>query len=206
MLYGVIITYDDFPHIRTTVESIEDKVDEIIAVDGRFRDFPGDNDYSTDGTLEYLYSVPKVRVVLATGLSEVEKRNVYLVGTEGDWYLHLDADEEWKGAVQLPDADMLIALMKVNASIHKRYPLMKRIRLFRHVRGLHYEKKHYWLHDEAGRTFALIDRPGNSYKAEMTTDVKMIHHERERSPERHEMKRRYYRGLYKREMRIKEYV
>jgi len=199
-----MITYNDWPHIQQTIDSVYDQVDEIIAIDGKFQDFPqlGGNDHSTDGTLEYLLRLPKVRTVVATGLTEVEKRNKYLVGDVGDWYLHLDADEEWVGMIEVPDADMLVTWLKRE----KPRFMMQRMRLFHHVPGLHYAKKHYWLHDGHNRTFALIDKPGSGYTANVTNETKIIHHEFARTPERHSEKKQYYRALCKIENRIWEEI
>lgn len=203
VLYGVLITYNDASSIKTAIESIYDKVNAIIAVDGRFKDFPqiGGLDYSTDGTLEYLRSIDKVSLIMQTGLSEVDKRNLYLVGSQDDWYVHLDADEEWLGDIDIPkEADMQIAWMQRPTPRH----FLKRIRLFRHVPGLHYENKHYWLKDKNGHTFALLDKPGNKYKAETLQTVKLYHDEESRNVERVSAKRRYYKVLSKFENRIRE--
>jgi hypothetical protein len=200
-----MITYNDYPHIQTAVESLYDHVDEVLAVDGRFRDFPGEGNLSTDGTYEYLMSLPKAVVISATDLDEVEKRNQYLVGREGDWYVHLDTDEEWVGDFHIPDADMFITWMAASKTAKGRFPKMQRARIFRHIDGLHYEKKHYWLHDGDGDTFALLDRPGKKYTAEVTDETNLIHHQ-VRSAERCNARQKYYKKLYKREMRIKEHT
>jgi hypothetical protein len=157
---------------------------------------------------------------MATNLSEVEKRNKYLIGDVGDWYLHLDADEEWVGDICIPNADMQIAWMsrekeqrytdnmKRWVDEHKRYVPnnCKRIRLFKHVPGLHYEGKHYWLRDVEGKTFSLLDRPGSNYSYELVKEIKLIHHENVRTLERHRLKKRYYRELCKIENKIREEI
>ncbi len=199
----VMITYNDMPVIQKAVESVKDKVDEIIAVDGRFKDFPqmGGSDLSTDGTIEYLMSVKNCRLLLYPNLDEVQKRNKYLIGDLGDWYLHLDTDEELIGDIIIPeDADMLIMLLE------RRKPkqFMKRVRLFRHVEGLHYDKKHYWLMDGQGRTFALLDKPGKAYRGVYEGSRTMIYHNEERDHERMMLKRKYYRVLQARESRFRE--
>lgn len=201
IIRGVIITFDDWPTIQQTIESIYNLVDEIIAVDGRYIDFPGACDFSTDGTLDYLRNIDKVRLINAYGLTEVEKRNQYLVGSEGDIYLHLDADETWEGPAELPEgADMGISMLHQLKSGHMNG---KRIRLFRHVEGLHYDKKHYWLHDGQGKTFALLDKPGNAYTA-VPIEGKIIHHDIDRPGERTVVKKQYYRTLVRRENPIRE--
>jgi glycosyltransferase involved in cell wall biosynthesis len=202
MIYGVVITYNDFPLIVKTVESLLPFCTEIIAVDGKYSDFPQLNgsDYSTDGTTEYLESIDNVRLIYAAGLQEVEKRNLYLVGNVGDWYVHLDADEEWVGPLEIPDTDM--GIVKLRRTVPQHY--MDRIRLFRHVEGISYRHKHYWLFDGEGRTFALLEKPGNNYLAARLDNNLIIHHGEERLPERVAAKRQYYRVLTRREGPIRE--
>jgi hypothetical protein len=205
MLFLVMVTYNDMPFVQTAVESVYDRVDHIIAVDGRYKDFPGDEDFSTDGTVQYLRSLNKATVFFAPGMTEVEKRNEYLVGRKGDWYLHLDTDEEWTGDIKIPDADMCICWMAVDTTPNRNFHNMKRIRLFRHVDGLHYEDKHYWLKDQHGQTFSRIEKPGHAYTAFDCGEVHLLHHEGYRSPERFSAKQKYYKTLYKVENNIREY-
>jgi len=140
------------------------------------------------------------RIIFASGLQELEKRNRYIVGSVGDWYLHLDADEEWTGPLEIPKADMGIVKLERSIPIH----MMDRVRLFRHVQGLHYAKKHYWLHDSKERTFALLEKPGNHYKGKRLEKNLIVHYGEDRLPERVSAKRKYYRVLSKRESPIKE--
>lgn len=203
MIRGTIICYNDFGTIQATVESMLPHVDEIIAVDGKYSDFAQlyDSDFSADGTLEYLKNVDKVKIIYAAGLYEVDKRNKYLEGLkEGDWVLHLDADEVWEGPCDIPLADMGISMLHQLRSGHMNG---KRIRLFRHAEGLHYADKHYWLKDGQGRTFALLEKPGESYVG-VPIEGKIIHHDIDRPPERTMPKRAYYRLLTKRENPIRE--
>jgi len=87
---------------------------------------------------------------------------------------------------------------------------MERVRLFRHVPGLHYAGKHYILKDGQGRTFALLDKVGNAYKGvkikgnEFEGSV-IKHHDHERDGVRQSRKKTYYRKhLSPRERKIQE--
>lgn len=186
-----MITYNDYPLVKRAVESVIDYVDRAIIIDGRFNDFPGESDVSTDGTIEYLRSLDKVTTVIATGHDEIEKRNLYLVGDRNDWYLHLDADEEWTGDPPHPPdgADACIVPLERGRPTHH----MERVRLFRHVPGCHYHKKHYWLKDGQGRTFALLDKVGNAYRGAQLKGSVIKHHDHERDPVRQSQKKTYYR-------------
>ena len=98
------ITYNDFSTIQESVKSIESKVDRIIAVDGKFKDFEGEHEISTDGTLTYLYGNDKIETHILTGVDEVAKRNYFLnFVKDGDLCLIIDADEILVG--EIPDLD-----------------------------------------------------------------------------------------------------
>jgi hypothetical protein len=206
LLNLVLVTYDDMPLIEKCISSVIDYVDGIIAVDGIFKDFPhnnGEPGYSTDGTLKYLSSLDKeVALIVMPDLEEVEKRNQYLIGQEGDWYLHLDADE-WvenpEVLSELPDTDVLFCpmLREGDGALHY-YP-----RVFKHVEGLHYEGLHYHLVDGSSSLYADIHHVGDDYRIERFP--LMIKHNRDgRDPERLKRKAIYYKTLTTREKQVKE--
>jgi len=201
MLRLVLVSYNDYPLIVRCIESVP-WVDEIVAVDGRYIDYPLGPMQSNDGTLEYLESIDKVEVIRAAGLQEIDKRNKYLVGEIGDWYLHLDADEEWVGGPPVIDPEVDAYII----DFHRPYPIRKmdRVRLFKHIKGLHYAKKHYWLHDSNGVTFALLQQVGRAYRGARLEGVHIDHHELERSPERQRDRKIYYNILSRRENQIEE--
>lgn len=203
MLRLVTITYNDMPLIQQAVESVCNLVDGIVVVDGRFEDFPQLNgsDLSTDGTLEYLDGIENVHLIEAPNLSEIHKRNCYLMGGVGDWYLHLDADEVWEGPI--PDRTCVDAFV---SELRRNYPqyAIPRVRLFRHVEGLHYEDKHYWLKDGDGRTFSLLKEVGTVYRG--AKGGKIYHQGNRRPRARQSAKETYYRTLRARENPIKEHL
>jgi hypothetical protein len=201
----VIITYNDMPLIEKCVSSVIDHVDSIVAIDGIFSDFPrdpGEPGYSTDGTLEYLSSLDKeVSLAICPDLEEVEKRNLYLIGEPGDWYLMLDTDE-WvenpEVLEDLPDYDALFCPMIREGGVTSSYA-----RLFRHVEGLHYEGLHYRLLDGQGRLLVTLRQAGEDYRTKKFPLV--IQHDREkRSKERIKAKHQYYHVLTAKEKQVKE--
>jgi hypothetical protein len=202
MLNLVLITYNDWPLVKNCVESVKDHVDEIIAVDGIFADFPmrtGDHPTSTDGTIEYLLSLDvETTLISYPGLSEVEKRNCYLLGEPGDFYLHLDTDEVVENPEtlsEIPDADVCwVAMHWTNR--FARYP-----RLFRHVEGLHYEGLHYRL--VADGLFTDIQKTGEGY-TRAAHPLKIRHDIALRPEYRTKQKLVYYRRLTQAEHEIKE--
>ena len=144
MLIATIITYNDYPLIKTCIESIIDKVDRIICIDGRYTDFPEvDLDYSTDGTLEYLKSIDKVELMFRKG-DEVSKRNFYLMQvSNGDTILNLDADEVLIGSIPKLETDF--GIIEINDGVSNNRQ-KRATRFFEYKDGMEYKNCHYMLH------------------------------------------------------------
>jgi hypothetical protein len=83
---------------------------------------------------------------------------------------------------------------------------MDRVRLFKHVKGLHYAKKHYWLFDGQGQTFSLLQQVGENYNGKRLEGCHIEHHELERSAERQRDRKIYYNILSRREGVIQEHL
>lgn len=93
-----LIHYNDLQSMKRTIESIYDHVDSIIAVDGKFSLRDGE-DYSTDGSNEYLKSLDKVIMKKYIGY-EHDKRNIYMeeaTKIKADAVLIIDTDEYIEG-------------------------------------------------------------------------------------------------------------
>lgn len=72
-----MIFFNDCLNIERCLKSIENGVDVIFAVDGRFPNFPASSDLSTDGSRELVSSYSKSVLIDCPGF-EVEKRSKYL--------------------------------------------------------------------------------------------------------------------------------
>jgi hypothetical protein len=72
-----IIFFNDCSSLDRCLKSIENGVDAIFAVDGRFPNFPANSDLSTDGSRELVRSYSKSVLIDLPGL-EVDKRTKYL--------------------------------------------------------------------------------------------------------------------------------
>lgn len=204
MLNLVIITYNDMPLLQNCIESVLGHVDRVVVVDGIFEDFPCESEdlgYSRDGTLEYLQDLEAdVSLAIVPGLSEVEKRSLYLIGEPGDWYLHLDADERVLNPEELsslPDADVGLCHMAWENQSHW-YP-----RLFRHVDGVHYEGLHHRLVDGEGNHYVDIYGTGEGYTS-VRHSLKIWHDRSRRPHERERAKGIYYARLTEKERPVKE--
>lgn len=205
MIQLVLITYNDMPLIEKCIESVIDHVDRIVAIDGIFKDFPHAQDepgYSIDGTLAYLSGLDKeVSLSICPDLSEVDKRNLYLIAEPGDWYLVLDTDE-WvenpEALDDLPDKDVLFSPVLTKGGSTHFYP-----RLFRHFEGMHYEGLHYRLVDSESQLIADIKEAGDNYRSD-GFPLTIRHDRLLRSKERIKAKHRYYQVLTEKEKTVKE--
>ena len=203
MLIGTIITYNDWPLIKDCVESIIDKVDKIIAVDGAYDDFPCDINYSTDGTLEYLDSLDKIELIIAPGLAEVAKRNKYLEPlADGDTVLNIDADEVLIG--EIPELTADIGIIQIGEEGDRRRH-RRTNRFFKYREGLHYWGTHKMILDKDGKLFANLDHVGKDYTSQKT-GIEFLHNNHMRDYNRIKDKKKYYEILMKREAKINEPV
>ncbi len=199
MKIATIITYNDIETIKECIESIEDKVDRIIAIDGKFLDFPGEHEISTDGTLTVLMDHPKINTFMINGMSEVAKRNYpFNFVKDGDLILSIDADEILEG--EIPDLETDIGLIDIfefgDRRRHRRYN-----RFFRYRDGLHYSGKHYLILDKDKQVFTTLENESD-YTNRKITEFKLIHKSRFRSDQRTLDKNKYYKILQQREAKI----
>lgn len=110
-LRACVIAYNEEQMLPGCLESLQRPfVDEIVVVDGAYADFPHRAASSDDATREIAetYGVlwipaPERGSRRRCWRDEVEKRNAYLIGNEGDWYFQIDADERLLG--ELPDLE-----------------------------------------------------------------------------------------------------
>jgi len=207
MIIATIITYNDWPLIKECVESIISKVDKTIIVDGKFWDFPGDDDYSRGESLKYLLGLSKddgFEIILAGGLTEVEKRNVYLEHLkDGDICLNIDTDEVLIG--EIPELTADIGIIQIGEEGDRRRH-RRTIRFFRFREGLHYWGTHKMILDKDGKLFANLDRIGKGYTSQKITEFEFLHNNHKRDYNRIKDKKVYYEILMKREAKINEPV
>jgi len=197
MLIGCINCYNDIPLIRDCIESIYNKVDKIIAIDGSYADFPDGSGYSTDGTVEYLNRLDKVELMTTYGLSEVQKRNLYLESlSDGDIVLNLDADEVLVGNIPTLDCDFGIIDLHDAKSKHvqRRAP-----RFFQYRDGMRYTNCHctlYWQGKIINKLHEVINK---DFTFEYVKDFYILHNWNNRSDLRKYNKQIYYKKLVRKE-------
>lgn len=130
--------------IRSARASIPDC--QVIVVDGAYAEFPwaelDKQPFSTDGTLQTALDLADTLIQkLDPWASEIVKRSAYLIGSTGDLYIQLDADELLEGTWPGLDPTFQIAdIPFVRTDMLERpSPLM---RVFRHQANLEYRHTH----------------------------------------------------------------
>jgi len=195
MLIATIITYNDWPLIKSTIESIKDKVDKIIVIDGRYRDFPGKCNTSTDGTLEYLNTIDNARVICVAGFNELGKRNEYLKHVkDGDTIINIDSDEVFHGDMCELKSDFGII------NLHdKRHIQDRASRFFKFREGMEYRYVHFTLYynDRQINTLYKVINPEFSF--ERISSFYFEHEWYKRDEVRRYNKELYYKKLRKAE-------
>jgi len=193
MLIAFYITYNDMPLIEKSLESVSGKFDNVYAVDGRFEDFPGRDDYSTDGTLEYLRR-HEVSVIKLAGVSEPIKRDVVFdVAGPGDTVLVIDADEVLVGDVSPISTDCCRIMISESVS-GARLNYTNCSRLIKVCQGLHYSS-HHAIVDSSGQLFADSAGCGEGYTISEANTFYLEHLRGSRGYDRDFLKKIYYKTL-----------
>lgn len=143
-----IIVFNEERMLAGCLESLQGKVDRCVVVDGAYLRYPHEVPWSTDRTREIVdcYGADWVGCRLnedeerRAWWDQIEKRNAYLVGEEGDWYLYIDADERLIG--ELPElVDGQVYDIRVWSRGHRL--AWANSRLFQHRGRMRYEGAHY---------------------------------------------------------------
>lgn len=166
------IVFNEASAIGTSIESVVDLVDFVVAVDGAYIGKEDDHDHSWDGTTDIIKQVARNKsVVIQPGrLSEPRVRNEYLRFVQqhlrGSWVFVIDSDEvlrdgredfEWIrsneasvyniGNIFRNDPQPTYGFNLYNAT-HERTSFHPR--LYRGIPGLHYSENHWALRDAFG--------------------------------------------------------
>jgi glycosyltransferase involved in cell wall biosynthesis len=173
-----MIAYNEECLIGGALRSLQGRVDEIVVVDGRIDEFPGDTAISTDATetiaREYGATVIQQKTPYPT---EQIMRSKYLVGEENDWYFVLDADEILMSDIPnlklLTESAYRIPEHFLGAS-HMIYP----IRFFKHIGTMEY----LHIHDAVFRNGELLK------DAPTLNSMWILHRQGQRTPDRMKLK------------------
>lgn len=147
--------WNDLDALKETLVTWYDDVDVVYAVDGAYAGAPTAACASTDGTLEYLEGLDKVRLFQGPQngfwADQVTKRNVYMEALEpGDLCFIVDADEFVTGADclrHLPRLDVGWVVYRKGLYVKaQNFPRLYDARV-----GARYGGRHYWVEWQGGR-------------------------------------------------------
>ena len=181
MIIGVISGYNDAPFLEGCLGGIAGSCDHFVYVDGVYDGFPWINASaaSTDDSISIAkrWGATIIKSPPNGWRNQIEKRNQYLIGEEGDWYLMVDCDEIFEGVLPknpLPDTGAF-NIFVYSAVTGSKTPWL---RFFAHAEGLRYEGGHniLWAGDEMivpGRCDVLRDARINHYKHLRSKDRKL---------------------------------
>lgn len=101
MLIGCVAAYEEEALLPGCLQSLGRQVERLVVVDGAYADFPHEAPWSRDATraIAEAFGAEWIGCGGLAWRDEVEKRNAYLVGEAGDWYVVLDADERMVGSL-----------------------------------------------------------------------------------------------------------
>jgi glycosyltransferase involved in cell wall biosynthesis len=156
--------YKEIEFIEESLNSVVDLVDFLILVDGAYVDWPDRDDYSSDGTKEFVTQRIGSKGVLIEPqkrLTQSEKRNLYLKYAEDRfsdaWVLVIDGDEILRGAqedfqwLRSPESEAFnIAKILIRNNLEAQEGTRLLPRLYRKIPGLHYTENHLTLRDKLG--------------------------------------------------------
>jgi hypothetical protein len=136
-----LIYYNEADFLPMVLESLEGKIDEIIAVDGKILGFPGRGFLSSDGSTEIIEDAGGRIYGGVLWKTEMDKRQVYLdAAKNGDQILIIDADEILRGELpMIPDFYVTL--------VHSFYESAWRLRLLKKTQGLIYGYTHWQVVD-----------------------------------------------------------
>lgn len=194
MIFGLYNVFNEAQNLPRAMDSVEVLFDDVIhiTVDGKYPDFPGDSDYSTDGTREIGQRRGELLVCVDY---ECEKRThglsyIDTVAQDGDWVLYLDADEELTALFGWPTRVGSFTFSRAS----RPEITYGRCRLYRWEPGLEFKGRHYDLYDSTGELVSsLEDAP------DYQTIGFGIHHDNSHDADRLALKKPYYRTLRARE-------
>lgn len=211
LIATIIFFNDELSLLQKALSSVAG-ADRIICVDGPYADWPhGGKLKSDDSVLDLVRAFPKTELIEAPNLPylhQIDKRNQYLVGKPGDWYVNIDADEElrfhngfdWAQlknmlASQPDNIAWLDIDLIYNPSFGKFGHYLTGRRVFKHLPGIHYSEHHARLWDVDGHRTALEQKEKTTgpWLGMTEKNVDIFHNKNLRDANRLDQQGHYYR-------------
>jgi len=187
---AVIAAFQEEAMLAGCLESLQGQVSRIVVVDGAYAHFPCEVPVSTDATreialaygAEWILPPEDAQGEPVAWADQMAKRSAYLIGDEGDWYFHIDADERLVGCLPVPEDGQHYALQIFTRELHNTWVP----RLWQHRGWMRYEGSHnaLWSDDR------LIHMKG-SVRVD-PSDCRFLHLAHLRHEDRQRDKGKYY--------------
>ena len=187
---GVIAAFQEEAMLPGCLESLQGQVSRVVVVDGAYAHFPCEEPCSTDATreialaygAEWIDAPEDEEGYPVAWADQVAKRSAYLVGDEGDWYFHIDADERVVGCLPVPEDGQHYVFQIFTREMHNSWVP----RLWQHRGWMRYEGSHnaVWSDDR------LIHLAGAVHVE--PDDCRFLHLAHLRHEDRQMRKREYY--------------
>ena len=203
--------YDDEPELFENALRSVIGADQIVCVDGPYSDWPHGGKLQSDESLIKIANACGAKVIKAPKIPwkhQIDKRNAYITGENGDWYLTIDADETvqfidghgWKTLKNfLVDSGNKAGAcaIKWNYAKHlgnKKGSYFTGRKLFKHVDGVHYKNHHAYLYDKYENRLKTEtnDVVVSKYTLLTFSGLVVNHHKTDRSQRRLDLQSRYY--------------
>lgn len=148
-LIFVMNVFNEATYIEKAISSIHEVADEIWVFDGAYKQYPHNEPYSTDGTLDIARKFPKVKVFecVEDWENQIEKRTaMFKEGQPGDYFFKLDGDEYVANPEIIREhLNGDVGWVWTLANLYDK-PIMT-ARIFKWQEGLHYAGRHHWLYN-----------------------------------------------------------
>ena len=213
-IIATIIFFNDEPELLLkALESVKG-ADQIVLVDGPYADWPHGGKLKSDNALIDLmrnwgFKNKSLKIINSPTIPfphQINKRNEYLIGNEGDWYINIDADEELRFHGGMDFASLKAMLQSLPKNIawlecnlvfrpdmeNGLYPTGRRI--FKHLKGIHYAETHAKLWDGDGNRTALEqgEKTTGPNDGIRSLGLDIYHNKIHRSKERLHLQGQYY--------------
>ena len=196
-MIACIIAYNEEGLLPGCLASVKPYVDEIVLVEGRIAEMPGEGARSTDKTLAFARAFcTQVVTQVAPWPDEQTMRNQYLVGRDGDWYFVIDADEMLLTPLPRPDQLPDIPAFRIPLTMSDGTSKVYFPRLFQHKGKMEYRELHDALYSDG---VWISDKR----KMPILHSVHLLHRQPLRSRERRELKRIKRQRCHERETPIR---
>lgn len=161
-LHALISTYNAVENIIDCLKSLEDKVDDVYILDGRWMGVEGYSLHSTDGTIQKIFSFSqssKLPIFLSLAqnlMNQVDSRNVLISFIpDDDWFLIIDSDEKivkWENVKEtLQNTEVIgFRIRLCGSDITFNGLPMPSPRLMRKNKNVRYTRNHRYMENDDG--------------------------------------------------------